>query len=153
MENRSDPHRWRGPATIVSPDGDSRYLVSWRGRVLLTARDQLRLATAEESAAAATIGEDALLTKETVHEDEDKRAIDVSEYQPVPPVPERPEIREAVYRGKASIKDAIREDAASKPVVKDVQKVRFKLPVSHRLERKALADARRMLGLPYYGRR
>ena len=47
-------------------------------------------------------------------------------------MPERPEIREAVYRGKASIKDAFREDAASKPVVKDVQKVKFKLPVSHR---------------------
>jgi len=89
--NRQDPHRWRGPATIVSPDGDSRYFVSWRGRVLLTARDQLRLATGEESAAAAAIGEDALLTKQTVHEDEDKRGIDVSEHQPVPEVPERPE--------------------------------------------------------------
>ncbi len=54
----------------MSPDGDRRHFVSWRGRVLLTARDHLRLATAEESAAAATTGEDAFLTKETVHEDD-----------------------------------------------------------------------------------
>ena len=95
----------------MAPDGDSIYFVSWRGRVLLTARDQLRLATAEESAAAASIGEDALLTKETVHEDEDKRAIDISEHQPMPEVPERPEIREAVFRERERVRNDDRSKA------------------------------------------
>ncbi len=75
---------------------------------MLTARDQLRLATAEVSAAAATIGEDALLTKQTVHLDEDQRAIYLFEQQPVPEAPERPEaasVREAVFRQRKSIKN------------------------------------------------
>ena len=91
--NRSDPHRWRGPATVVAPDGDSRYFVSWRGKVLLTSRDQLRLATAEEAAAAAIIGEDAAVSKNTVHEDEDKRVADLTEHADTSDPSERGNIR------------------------------------------------------------
>ena len=36
--HRSDPGRWRGPGTVVAPESDSRYYVSWRGRVLLLPR-------------------------------------------------------------------------------------------------------------------
>ena len=98
--------------------------------MLLTARDQLRLATAEESAAAATIGEDALLSKQTVHEDEDKRAIDVSEHQPLPEPPERPEaagVREAVYRGRQAIKDKEIQQA-KQGTIRDRPMVKFHLP-------------------------
>ena len=46
---RNDPYRWRGPAMIVAQEGEAKYFVSWRGRILLVARAQLRLASAEEA--------------------------------------------------------------------------------------------------------
>jgi hypothetical protein len=49
--HRADPHRWRGPATIIAQEGQGKYFVGWRSRVLLVARSQLRLASAEEAAA------------------------------------------------------------------------------------------------------
>lgn len=36
---------WRGPATVVVQEASSRYFVSWRGRLLLLAEENLRLAT------------------------------------------------------------------------------------------------------------
>lgn len=59
---RSDPHRWRGPGTVIATESPGRYYLGWRGRILLVARDQLRLATAEETAAADLITQDATLT-------------------------------------------------------------------------------------------
>ena len=41
---------WRGPATIVTREQSKRYFVSWRGRLLLLAEENLRLATREELA-------------------------------------------------------------------------------------------------------
>ena len=98
--NRADPHRWRGPATVVSPDGGGRYFLSWRGKLLLTSVDQLRPATAEESAATAVIGEDAILTRDDIQAEEDKRYMDMTDAQPVPqpPVPEA--VREAIFRNR-----------------------------------------------------
>ena len=41
---------WRGPATILVREGHRRYFASWRGRALLLAQENLRLATKEEMA-------------------------------------------------------------------------------------------------------
>ena len=41
---------WRGPATVLVREGQRRYFVSWRGRALLIAQENMRLATKEELA-------------------------------------------------------------------------------------------------------
>ena len=41
---------WRGPATVLVKEKNKRYFVSWRGRLLLLAEENLRLATGEELA-------------------------------------------------------------------------------------------------------
>lgn len=41
---------WRGPGTVLVQEKNKRYFVSWRGRLLLLAEENLRLATAEELA-------------------------------------------------------------------------------------------------------
>lgn len=40
--------QWRGPGTILVREQQKRYFVSWRGRLLLLAEENLRLATKEE---------------------------------------------------------------------------------------------------------
>jgi len=137
--NRNDPHRWRGPATVVAPDGDSRYFLSWRGKLLLTSRDQLRLATAEEAAAADIIAEDAIITGENVHEEQDKRAVDLTDHQPV----EDPNPRQEISRAIAKTR---------RVTIKEPLKVPIR-PNFLRAQRKALADARRLLGLAVPGRK
>ena len=59
---RQDAHRWRGPATVIARESVGRYYVGWRSRVLLVAKDQLRLATTEEAAAYELISKDMVLT-------------------------------------------------------------------------------------------
>ena len=56
---RVDPHCWRGPATVIARESPGRYYIGWRARVLLVSKDQLRMATAEEAAAAEVIGKEA----------------------------------------------------------------------------------------------
>ena len=41
---------WRGPATIITRETMKRYFTSWRGKLLLLAEENLRLATKEELA-------------------------------------------------------------------------------------------------------
>ena len=85
---RRDPHRWRGPATVIAKQSPGRYYVGWRGRVLLTSKDQLRLATVEEAAAAARVKRDVTMA---ANDQVDKACHDVTKIQerprPARPVP------------------------------------------------------------------
>ena len=66
---RVDPHCWRGPATVIARESPGRYYIGWRARVLLVSKDQLRMATAEEAAAAEVIGKEAdQHSQERLHE-------------------------------------------------------------------------------------
>jgi hypothetical protein len=105
--------------------------------------DQLRHATAEEAAASAVIGDDAILTRDDVQAEEDKRFTDLTDHQPIPEPPVRREIREAVLRQKErmrAIKDADRGGLVRRTV-------------KFRMERKAINDRRRQMGLAVPGRR
>ena len=51
---------WRGPATILIQERAKRYFVSWRGRLLLLAEENLRLATREELALTEEIKDEVL---------------------------------------------------------------------------------------------
>ena len=44
---RKDAGAWRGPAVIFMPDGAQKYFVSWRGRCLLVAAANLKVASLE----------------------------------------------------------------------------------------------------------
>eukprot|EP00971_Amphidinium_carterae_P351628 6492198-Amphidinium_carterae.1 len=44
-----DGKRWRGPATVLAREGERRYYVSWRTRLLLCAGEQLRPASVRET--------------------------------------------------------------------------------------------------------
>ena len=59
---RADSLRWRGPATVIAKEGASRYYISWRARILLVAKENLRHASTEECAAAEFIAKDAAMT-------------------------------------------------------------------------------------------
>ena len=41
---------WRGPSTVITKEQGKRYFISWRGRFLFLAEENLRLATREELA-------------------------------------------------------------------------------------------------------
>ena len=49
-QKRYVPGTWRGPATVLCKEATNRFFVSWRGRCLLLARENMRLATGEELA-------------------------------------------------------------------------------------------------------
>ena len=51
---RQDALRWRGLATVIARESVGRY-IGWRSRVLLVAKDQIRLATMEEVVASYSI--------------------------------------------------------------------------------------------------
>ena len=46
---RKDFGRWRGPAVVVLQESHQKYFVSWRGRCLLLAGPNMRLASSEEA--------------------------------------------------------------------------------------------------------
>ncbi|CAE7449079.1 TY1B-PR1 [Symbiodinium sp. CCMP2592] len=46
---RKDAGAWRGPAVILMPDGSQKYFVSWRGRCLLVAAANLKVASLESA--------------------------------------------------------------------------------------------------------
>ena len=46
---RHDYGRWRGPAVVIMKESHQRYYVSWRGRCLLLASPNMRLASQEET--------------------------------------------------------------------------------------------------------
>ena len=77
---REDALRWRGPATVIARESVGRYYVGWRSRVLLVAKDQIRMATMEEAAASDTIAKDLALTA-------DKKYYQDMTGEPTPPPP------------------------------------------------------------------
>ena len=44
---RRDAGAWRGPAVVLLPDGAQKYFISWRGRCLLVAAANMKLASLE----------------------------------------------------------------------------------------------------------
>ena len=50
--------QWRGPAIVLGREQQKRYLVSWRGRLLLLAEENMRLATKEELRLTEPVGEE-----------------------------------------------------------------------------------------------
>ena len=67
---RADPRRWRGPATVIAKEGASRYYISWRARILLVAKENLRHASTEECAATEFIAKDAAMTADQQYYDD-----------------------------------------------------------------------------------
>jgi hypothetical protein len=108
---RQDPGRWRGPALIILREKHQRYFVSWHGRLLLLAAENIRPASSEEAAAFDIIYEEAeAFTKEW----EDKGDADVDyedktqdDHPPEPP-PDKPQ---NMLRGLKSVKKFFLKDA------------------------------------------
>jgi len=80
---RSDALRWRGPATVIDKESRGRYYISWRARVLLVSKDQLRYASTEEAAAADSIAKNATLTAN--QSDDKKSYVDLTNPDKMPP--------------------------------------------------------------------
>ena len=59
---RQDALRWRGGATLVARESFGSYYIGRMSRVLLVAKDQIRLATMEEAAASDSIAKDMAMT-------------------------------------------------------------------------------------------
>ena len=76
---RRDAACWRGPATVVARESPGRYYIAWRTKLLLVSKDQLRLATMEETTAFEKIASDMRLVGQGR---EDWAYIDVSQEGP-----------------------------------------------------------------------
>eukprot|EP00971_Amphidinium_carterae_P328405 6460271-Amphidinium_carterae.1 len=59
-----DAGRWRGPASVLSKEGERRYYLGWRGRLLLASMEQLRPASIREQRADVIVKSEAALQKE-----------------------------------------------------------------------------------------
>jgi hypothetical protein len=70
---------------ILVPEGLAKYYLSYRGRIMLVSKNQLRPASSEESAAWENIGEEVKMAQETMKQDE-KGFEDVSEPAVPPPL-------------------------------------------------------------------
>ena len=82
---RQDAERWRGPATVIARESQGRYYLSWRGTVLLVAKEQMRYATTLETAAADKIAKDLNLTAQK----DNKSYLDVSDQGAKPKIDKR----------------------------------------------------------------
>lgn len=51
---------WRGPATVLVKEATRRHFISWRGRLLLVAEENLRLATRDELALSEPVREETI---------------------------------------------------------------------------------------------
>ena len=91
---------WRGPATVLVREGQKRYFVSWRGRCLLLAEENMRLATGEELALQSPVPHQDLKDLARVLKDpEGNRGYEDSSSaaappQPVPPPPRADKARQ-----------------------------------------------------------
>ena len=113
--------QWRGPATILVREAKERYFVSWRGRALLLAAPNIRLATREELALNEPAKEDAdslgeLLRdpiREKVYKDQSRLAPPkrVKRRAPVEETPERKRAR-MMLRGTKSIRELLKNRLA-----------------------------------------
>ena len=87
--NRADPGRWRGPALTLIREKHNRYFVSWHGRLLLLAGENMRPASSEESAAFDIIHDEAEAFKKEWEEAGPPNYTDKSDDPPPPEPPQK----------------------------------------------------------------
>ena len=78
---------WRGPATILTKEQQKRYFISWRGRLLLVAEENLRLATREELSLSEPVREEVLDLQGVLREQ--GRIKSYQDLRDVPPPPRK----------------------------------------------------------------
>jgi hypothetical protein len=128
--HRPDPGRWRGPALTLIREKHNRYFISWHGRLLLLAAENMRPASAEEAAAFdMVVSEAEAFSKEWQQEgppEYEDRTNDPP--PPAPPPSEHPESQ--MLKGLKSVRKLILKD---KPAPKSRAKrlpARSRVPVT-----------------------
>ena len=84
-----DSGQWRGPATVLVQEQQKRYFVSWRGRLLLLAEENMRLATPEELALSEPVKEDVLDIQELLRDPTRSNIYQDLRAKPPPPRPRK----------------------------------------------------------------
>ena len=84
-----DSGQWRGPATVLVQEQQKRYFVSWRGRLLLLAEENMRLATPEELALSEPVKEDVLHIQELLRDPTRSNIYQDLRAKPPPPRPRK----------------------------------------------------------------
>ena len=107
---RRDPGRWRGPALVITKERKSRYFVSWHGRCLLLAAENIRPASAEEAAMYDLVCRETDEFQDNWKEDEEKRYEDQSNYS-APPAQDAKDM----MRGMKTVKKLMLKDKLVAP--------------------------------------
>lgn len=112
---------WRGPATVITREQGKRYFVSWRGRLLLLAEENLRLATREEMALNEEVRDEMIDVGEVLRDPSRSNVYQDLRHKPPPPrkrvrkegprAPEDPLRKRArlMMRGTRSIRSLVKD--------------------------------------------
>ena len=126
------PGHWRGPATVLCKEGHNRFFVSWRGRCLLLARENMRLASGEELALSEPATEDLRELSRALHDPEGRRGFeDASLHQPPP----QPRLTAGRLELRARGQNMLRGLRTAKQMM-----IQHPQPVRPRRKRKMIAD-------------
>ena len=127
--HRPDPGRWRGPALTLIREKHNRYFISWHGRLLLLAAENMRPASAEEAAAFdMVVSEAEAFSKEWQEEGPPEYEDRTNDPPPPAPPPEHPGSQ--MLKGLKSVRKLILKD---KPAPKSRAKAlpaRSRVPVT-----------------------
>eukprot|EP00435_Cladocopium_sp_Y103_P019429 s2435_g4.t1 len=136
---------WRGPATVLVREGQTRYFVSWRGRCLLLAEENMRLATGEELALQSPMPEQDLKDLARILKDpEGNKGFEDDSNAAAPPKPPPPRMSASRQLLRAQGQAMMRGLRSAKRLLRVLPPARQN-PTKRR---KMIADGQRPVALP-----
>ena len=112
---------WRGPATVLTKEQQKRYFISWRGRLLLVAEENLRLATRKEMALTEPVREEVLDLQGALRDPE--RSNVFQDLRDIKPPPTRPRRRRKITEGDKAVPET-EERKRARRMMKGTKSVR-----------------------------
>ena len=113
---------WRGPGTVLTKELQKRYFISWRGRLLLVAEENLRLATREELALTEPVREEVLDLQGALRDPE--RSNVFQDLRDIKPPPRRPRRKRKITEGDKAAAPETEERKRARRMMSGTKSVR-----------------------------